>query len=186
MSENTRLTAWRLGIIFAVVIVAESAVRLGWISSFFLAAPTRAAVVLWEQIVRGNALWLTGITLFEIAACLVISTVLRRTRRVLPLALQAYRHQLRDVSRGAVLFSGHSRLSDLSRYLRPDQRRRHRAVFDLRLDPDHHQHQRRLPERQSDPAPSRRQHESHPQADVPAYSRFPPWRRRSSAAFGSR
>ena len=74
-AETTRLTAWRLGIIFAVVIVAESAVRLGWISSFFLAAPTRAAVVLWEQIVRGNALWLTAITLFEIAACLLISTV---------------------------------------------------------------------------------------------------------------
>ena len=75
MSESTRLTAWRLGIIFAVVILAESAVRLGWISSFFLAAPTRAAVVLWEQIIHGHALWLTAITLFEIAACLLISTV---------------------------------------------------------------------------------------------------------------
>jgi NitT/TauT family transport system permease protein len=49
-------------------------VRVGWISTFFLAAPTRAAVVLWEQIVHGNALWLTAITLFEIAACLTIST----------------------------------------------------------------------------------------------------------------
>src|SRR6185312_12336072 len=29
----------------------------------------------WEQIVHGNALWLTGVTLFEIAACLVISTI---------------------------------------------------------------------------------------------------------------
>jgi NitT/TauT family transport system permease protein len=75
MSESARLTAWRLGIIFAVVILAESAVRLGWVSSFFLAAPTRAAVVLWEQIVHGHALWLTAITLFEIAACLLISTV---------------------------------------------------------------------------------------------------------------
>jgi NitT/TauT family transport system permease protein len=75
MSESTRLTAWRLGIIFAVVILAESSVRLGWISSFFLAAPTRAAVVLWEQVVQGNALWLTAITLFEIGACLLISTV---------------------------------------------------------------------------------------------------------------
>jgi NitT/TauT family transport system permease protein len=75
MSESTRITAWRWGIIFAVVAVAESAVRLGWISSFFLAAPTRAAVVLWEQIVHGNALWLTAITLLEITACLAISTV---------------------------------------------------------------------------------------------------------------
>jgi NitT/TauT family transport system permease protein len=76
MSESARLTAWRLGIILGVVLIAESAVRLGWISSFFLAAPTRAAVVLWEQIVRGNALWLTGITLFEIAACLIIATII--------------------------------------------------------------------------------------------------------------
>jgi NitT/TauT family transport system permease protein len=75
MSESTRLAAWRLGIIFGVLVIAESAVRLGWINSFFLAAPTRAAIVLWEQIVRGNALWLTGVTLFEIAACLIISTV---------------------------------------------------------------------------------------------------------------
>ena len=64
-----------MAIIFAVIALAESAVRLGWISSFFLAAPTRAAVVLWEQIVHGNALWLTAITLFEIGACLLISTV---------------------------------------------------------------------------------------------------------------
>jgi NitT/TauT family transport system permease protein len=74
MSETTRLTAWRWGIIFGVFVIAESAVRLGWISSFFLAAPTRAAIVLWEQIVRGNALLLTGITVFEIAACLFIAT----------------------------------------------------------------------------------------------------------------
>jgi NitT/TauT family transport system permease protein len=75
MSESTRLTAWRLGIIFGALVITESAVRLGWISTFFLAAPTRAAIVLWEQLVHGSALWLTGITLFEIAACLVIATV---------------------------------------------------------------------------------------------------------------
>jgi NitT/TauT family transport system permease protein len=74
-SETTKLTAWRWGIVFGVVVIAESAVRLDWISSFFLAAPTRAVVVLWEQIVRGGALWLTGITLFEIAVSLFISTV---------------------------------------------------------------------------------------------------------------
>jgi NitT/TauT family transport system permease protein len=75
MSETTKLTAWRLSIIFVSLAVVESAVRLGWISTFFLAAPTRAAVVLWEQLIYGNALLLTGITLFEIAACLVIATV---------------------------------------------------------------------------------------------------------------
>jgi NitT/TauT family transport system permease protein len=75
MAESRRLAAWRFGIIFGVVLIAEAAVRLGWISSFFLATPTRAAIVLWEQITRGNALWLTAVTLFEIAACLIISTV---------------------------------------------------------------------------------------------------------------
>jgi len=75
IAESTRLATWRLGIVFGVVILVESAVRLGWISTFFLAAPTRAAVVLWQQLVHGHALWLTGITLFEIAACLFIATV---------------------------------------------------------------------------------------------------------------
>jgi len=75
MSENTRLAAWRFFWIFGVLAIVETSVRVGWISTFFLAAPTRAAVVLWEQIVHGNALWLTAITLFEIAACLTISTV---------------------------------------------------------------------------------------------------------------
>jgi ABC-type nitrate/sulfonate/bicarbonate transport system permease component len=54
--------------------LAEAAVRLGWISSFFLAAPTRAAVVLWEQLIHGNALLLTAITLLEIAGSLAIAT----------------------------------------------------------------------------------------------------------------
>jgi NitT/TauT family transport system permease protein len=76
VAESSRIIAWRWGIIFGVVIIAESAVRWGWISSFFLAAPSRAAIVLGEQVVRGNALWLTAVTLFEIAACLVISTVI--------------------------------------------------------------------------------------------------------------
>ncbi len=75
MSENTRLTALRLTIIFGVLAIVETSVRVGWISTFFLAAPTRAVIVLWQQLVYGNALWLTAITLFEIAACLTISTV---------------------------------------------------------------------------------------------------------------
>jgi NitT/TauT family transport system permease protein len=75
MSESTRLAAWRLGIIFAALLLVEASVRSGWISAFFLAAPTRAVVVLWEQLVHGKALMLMGITLFEIAACLLIATV---------------------------------------------------------------------------------------------------------------
>jgi NitT/TauT family transport system permease protein len=75
VAESTKLAAWRLFWIVGALAVVETSVRAGWISTFFLAAPTRAAVVLWEQIVHGNALLLTGITLFEIAACLVIATV---------------------------------------------------------------------------------------------------------------
>jgi NitT/TauT family transport system permease protein len=75
MSDSARVSLWRWGIVLGVIVIAELAVRLGWISSFFLAAPSRALVVLWEQIISGNALWLTAVTLFEIAACLIISTV---------------------------------------------------------------------------------------------------------------
>lgn len=73
LTESAKVTFWRLSIILAALTLVESAVRLGWISTFFLAAPTRALVVLWEQIVFGKALVLTGITLYEIAMSLVIS-----------------------------------------------------------------------------------------------------------------
>ena len=75
MSESNRLTAWRLGIIFGALLIIETSVRADWISTFFLAAPTRAVIVLFDQLVNGNALLLTGITLFEITACLMIATV---------------------------------------------------------------------------------------------------------------
>lgn len=74
MSENRRLSAWRLGLIVALLGVMEASVRLGWISSFFLAAPLQAVQVLWHQIVHGQALLLTAITLYEIAASLAIAT----------------------------------------------------------------------------------------------------------------
>ena len=76
MSESARLTCWRLGIIFVVLGLIEASVRTGLISTFFLAAPTRALVVLWQQLVDGNALLLTAITLYEIAASLLISVIL--------------------------------------------------------------------------------------------------------------
>src|SRR5262245_8588502 len=75
MSESTRLTAWRFLWIFGVLAIVETSVRAGWISTFFLAAPTRAVTVLWVQLVHGNALLLIGITLSEIAASLVIATI---------------------------------------------------------------------------------------------------------------
>ena len=75
MAESTKLAAWRLAIIFGALLIVEASVRGGWISTFFPAAPPRAVVVLWELLSHGNALLLTGITLFEIATCLLISTV---------------------------------------------------------------------------------------------------------------
>jgi NitT/TauT family transport system permease protein len=75
MSENARLTLWRLGLIFGALAFTEASVRLGWINPFFLAAPLQAARALWAQLVSGNALLLTAITLYEIGAALLISTV---------------------------------------------------------------------------------------------------------------
>lgn len=75
MSESARLNICRLSIIFAALALVETSVRAGWISTFFLAAPTRAAIVLWQQLLYGEALKLTAITLFEIAACLIISAL---------------------------------------------------------------------------------------------------------------
>jgi NitT/TauT family transport system permease protein len=75
MSESIRLTAWRLFWILGALAIIETSVRAGWISTFFLAAPTRALVVLGEQLLHGNALMLTAITLMEIAVCLVIAAV---------------------------------------------------------------------------------------------------------------
>ena len=75
MSEHARLTAWRLFWIFGTLAIIEASVRAGWISTFFLAAPSRAAVTLWEQLVHGNALQLTAITLLEIFISLLIATV---------------------------------------------------------------------------------------------------------------
>ena len=48
---------------------------MGWINPFFLASPLQAIGVLWSQLVSGNALYLIWVTLYEIAAALLISTV---------------------------------------------------------------------------------------------------------------
>ena len=76
MSERARLAGWRLGLILSLLVLLEASVRLGWISSFFLAAPLQAIQVLWFEIVNGDALVLTAITLYEITASLVIATFL--------------------------------------------------------------------------------------------------------------
>jgi NitT/TauT family transport system permease protein len=55
--------------------LVEASVRLGWIDPFFLASPLQALAVLWSQIVAGNALYLTLVTLYEIGAALLIATV---------------------------------------------------------------------------------------------------------------
>jgi ABC-type nitrate/sulfonate/bicarbonate transport system permease component len=69
------LALWRLLLIVAGLGWVEASVRLGWIDRFFLASPLQALAVLWSQIVAGNALYLTLVTLYEIAAALLISTV---------------------------------------------------------------------------------------------------------------
>jgi NitT/TauT family transport system permease protein len=76
MVSDYKITAWRLGLIVGFLLLLEAAVRLGWISSFFLASPLRAMAVLWVQLTSGNALLLTVITLYEITAALLIASVI--------------------------------------------------------------------------------------------------------------
>lgn len=75
MREETRLALWRVLWIVSGLGLVEASVRLGWIDPFFLASPLQATGVLWSQLVAGNALHLIFITLYEIAAALLISTV---------------------------------------------------------------------------------------------------------------
>ena len=75
MREDTRLALWRMLLIVGGLGLVEVSVRLGWIDPFFLASPLQALAVLWSQIVAGNALYLTLVTLYEIGAALLIATV---------------------------------------------------------------------------------------------------------------
>ena len=75
MKESTEGALWRAFLILAGLGFIEASVRLGWIDPFFLASPLQAIGVLWSQLVSGNALYLILVTLYEIAAALVISTV---------------------------------------------------------------------------------------------------------------
>ena len=75
MKESTKAALWRAFLILAGLGFIEVSVRLGWIDPFFLASPLQAIGVLWSQLVSGNALYLILVTLYEIAAALVISTV---------------------------------------------------------------------------------------------------------------
>jgi ABC-type nitrate/sulfonate/bicarbonate transport system permease component len=49
MTSDSRIAAWRFGLIFGFLLLVESAVRLGWISSFFLASPLQALGALWAN-----------------------------------------------------------------------------------------------------------------------------------------
>jgi NitT/TauT family transport system permease protein len=75
VKESTKAALWRAFLILAGLGFIEASVRLGWIDPFFLASPLQAIGVLWSQLVSGNALYLILVTLYEIAAALVISTV---------------------------------------------------------------------------------------------------------------
>ena len=75
MKEETRFALWRALLILGGLGFIEACVRLGWINPFFLASPLQALAVLWSQLLTGNALYLIMITLYEIAAALLLSTV---------------------------------------------------------------------------------------------------------------
>jgi NitT/TauT family transport system permease protein len=75
VKEKTRLALWRLCLILAALGLLEAAVNFGWIDPFFLASPLQALAVLSAELIGGNALHLTLITLYEIACALFIATV---------------------------------------------------------------------------------------------------------------
>ena len=75
MREDARLMLWRGLLILGSLSLIEAAVRLRWIDPFFLVSPLQALEVLWSQLTTGNAFFLMLVTLYEIAAALLISTV---------------------------------------------------------------------------------------------------------------
>jgi NitT/TauT family transport system permease protein len=75
MKEDARLMLWRGFLILGALAFIETAVRSRWIDPFFLASPLQAVGVLWSQVISGKALFLTLVTLYEIACALLISTV---------------------------------------------------------------------------------------------------------------
>jgi NitT/TauT family transport system permease protein len=75
MKEKTRLLIWRVLVILAGILFLEAAVRGRWINPFFLASPLQAAEVLWAQVVSGKVVVMTLVTLGEIGAALLASTL---------------------------------------------------------------------------------------------------------------
>jgi len=75
MKEETRLLLWRVLVILAGILFLEVAVRGRWINPFFLASPLQAAEVLWAQVVSGKVVVMTLVTLAEIGAALLASTL---------------------------------------------------------------------------------------------------------------
>jgi len=75
VKEETRALIWRALVILGGLLLLEAAVRGRWIDPFFLASPSQAVLVLWSQVVSGKVLALTLLTLYEIGAALLASTV---------------------------------------------------------------------------------------------------------------
>src|SRR3972149_9762261 len=75
MKDQRRLLIWRLAIILGGLLLVEGAVRGEWISRFFLTAPSQAFQILWGELVAGGVSAMLLITLYEIAAALLASTV---------------------------------------------------------------------------------------------------------------
>src|SRR5262245_18213503 len=61
----------RLGLVAAVLLGLEAAVRGGWVNPFFLAPPTLAGRVLWTEVVRGPVLALVLLTVATIGIALL-------------------------------------------------------------------------------------------------------------------
>jgi NitT/TauT family transport system permease protein len=75
MKEEAKLLLWRLGLILAGLAALEAAVRGRWINPFFLASPLQSAEVLWSNVTSGKVVVMTLVTLGEIGAALLASTL---------------------------------------------------------------------------------------------------------------
>ena len=75
MKPETKLLLWRVLVIVAGLLLLEAAVRGRWINPFFLASPLQAAEVLWSNVLSGKVLVMTLVTLAEIGAGLLASTL---------------------------------------------------------------------------------------------------------------
>ncbi len=66
---------WRFAIVLGALVLVEGAVRGRWIDPFFLSSPSQAIEILWSQVISGRVLLMILVTLYEIGAALLASTI---------------------------------------------------------------------------------------------------------------